>query len=131
MGKKVKAHRYCTVLSGSEMDKQSQSVCPGSRPPKVKRLHRLGNYQTEFVRAGRRHDVLGASSPSANQGHCSQLSNVSLVSRSPPPPPPTLLFDHQTVSFLSRRIGLFLSLVAMIQPATLVLATGVNSERHE
>ena len=100
-----------------------------------KRLHRPGHTQclsiSERLKSRRRRDVLGESSPSANQGHCSQLSNVSLVSRSPPPPPPTLLFDHQTVSFLSRRIGLFLSLVAMIQPASLVLATGVNSERHE
>ena len=35
------------LLSGSEMDKHR--VCPGSRPPKVKRLHRLGNYQTQSL----------------------------------------------------------------------------------
>ena len=66
MGKKVRhheAHRCCPrvpgmvlygaldqcvfLLSGSEMDKHR--VCPGSRPPKVKRLHRLGNYQTQSL----------------------------------------------------------------------------------
>ena len=42
---------------------QSQTAAPARKLP-----------NTEFVRAGLRRDVLGASSPSANQGHCSQLS---------------------------------------------------------